>query len=128
MRPFLWRFLDRDDDEIAPGPFRHNMRGGKMSFFPAVGLFRQFAFRVVDVNRNLGSLHLGPHPEPVLVSFEELLADRLLLAYAEVATPIVFSNLKPFFDIWFRSLQRERLSIVDGCARAHQRYKKQADK
>src|SRR4051794_35482836 len=101
MRPFLWRFLDCDDNEIAAGPFRNDMGGGEMSFLPAIRLLRQFSFRIVDVNRNLRPLHLGPHPEPVLVAFEKLLANRLLLAYSEIAAPVILTNLEPFFHVRF---------------------------
>ena len=128
MRPFLWRFLDRDDDEIAAGPFRNDMGGREMSFLPAVRLFRQFSFRIVDVNRNLGSLDLGSHPKPVLVAFEKLLADGLLLAHSQIATPVILTNLESFFNVRFGRLKRERLRIVDRGTRAEQRDEKETDK
>ena len=128
MRPFLWRFLDSHNDKIAAGPLRNDMSGGEVAFFPAIRLFRQLSFRIVNVDGNLGSFYFGSHPKPVFVSFEKLLPHRLLLPHSKVASPIVFPDLEPFFDVWFGRLQGKRLSVVDGGTRPAESDKKEADK
>ena len=54
--PFFRRLLDLDDDEIAAGAFRDDVCGGEMAFLPAVGLLHQFAFRIVNMDGDLGRL------------------------------------------------------------------------
>src|ERR1700719_1361318 len=93
MRAFLRRFFHRYDDEITASRLRNDMCGGEVTFLPAVRLFGQFSFRIVNVNRNLGPFDFAPHPKPVLVPLEQLLPDGLFLAGAEVTASIIFADL-----------------------------------
>src|SRR4051794_10357523 len=86
---FLWRFFDCNDDEVTAGGFRSHVRRCEMSLLPTVGLLGQFPFRIVNVYGNLGPLDLGRHPEPILVSFEQLLAHSFFLAGPQIAAPVV---------------------------------------
>src|SRR5436190_761785 len=113
MRPFFWRFFHCHNDEIASGRIRNDMCGSEVSFLPAVGLLDEFSFRVVNVDGNFCAFHITPHPEPVLVAFEQLLAHGFFVAGAEVPTPVILAHLKAFLHVGFCRLESERLGIVD---------------
>src|SRR5262245_11831870 len=93
------------------------MGGGEMSLLPAIGLFAKFAIRVVDMNRNLGLLDFGSHPEPVLVPLEKLLPDCLLFPYPEIAAPVIFADLKALLHVRLGCLQSKRMRVIDRCDR-----------
>src|SRR5262249_30234617 len=92
----------------------------EMSFLPAIRLFAELAVRIIDVNRDFRLLHFGAHPEPILVPLEELLPNRLFLAYPEVAAPIIFTHLKSLFHIGLSSLERERVRVIHRSERDRQ--------
>src|SRR5438477_5668178 len=115
MRPFFGGFFHRYYNEVASSALRDDVCGGEMSLLPAIAFFSQLAFGIVNVNRYLRPLHLGTHPEPVFISFKQLLAHCFLLARTKIATPIVLAYLETFFDVGLRCLQRERLRVVYRC-------------
>ena len=84
-------------------------------------------FGIVNVNGNLPAFDFGSHPEPIFISFEQLLAHGLLFAGAEIAAPIIFAYLKTFFDVWLGRLQRERLRVIDRTGRAAWKRKRDED-
>src|SRR5205807_5421929 len=110
MGAFLGRLFDRDDDKIAIGRGGNDMGSGIRPFLPAIGLFDQFSFLVVNMHRNLCPAHFCTQPKPIFVAFEQLLAHCLLLARGEVPAPIIFPHLKPFPDVRLSRLQREGLA------------------
>src|SRR5438477_9850912 len=111
MRPFFGGFFHRYYNEVASSALRDDVCGGEMSLLPAIAFFRQLAFGIVNVNRDLRPLHLGTHPEPVFVSFEQLLPHCFLLARPQVAAPILLAYLATFLDVRLRRLQRQRLGV-----------------
>ena len=93
------------------------MRGGEVTFLPAVRLLDELAVRIVNVDGHFGGLDFRSEPEPIFVSFEELLTDRFLFGHAEIAAPIILADLEAVFHIRFRRLERERLRVVHRGAR-----------
>src|SRR5213078_954462 len=112
VRAFLWRLFHAHDDKITPGRFRYYVCSREVAFLPAVRFFRELAIGIVNVNGYLGLVDFRSQPEPVFVSFEQLLSHSFLLSRTEVSSPIILAHLEALFDIRFGGLKRKRLRIV----------------
>src|SRR5438067_9705928 len=93
------------------------MGGREMPFLPAVGLLAQPAVSVIDVDRHFSLLHFRSHPEPIIVSFEKLLPDGLLLPCSKVAAPVLFPHLVAFLDVGLGRLESKRMRVINRGAR-----------
>src|SRR5262245_10745450 len=113
MRPFLWRLFHTHNDKITACRFWYYMCSREVAFLPAVGLFRELAVGIVNVNGHLCLIDFRAQPKPVFVSFEQLLPDSFLLARTEVSSPIILPHLKTLFDVRFGRLKRKRLSVIN---------------
>src|SRR5215211_407784 len=114
VRSILWRLFHAHDNKIAACRFWDYVCSREMAFLPAVRFFRELAIGIVNVNRYLRLIDFCSEPEPVFVSFEQLLSHSFLLSRAEVSSPIILAHLKALFDVRFCCLKRKRLRIVHG--------------
>src|SRR4029078_8964126 len=113
VRAVLWRLFHAYNDKIAPRRFWYHVRSREVSLFPTVGFFRELAIGIVNVNRHLCLVDFGSEPEPIFVSFEQLLSHSFLLSRTEVSSPVILAHLKALFDVGFGGLQCKRLRIID---------------
>ena len=74
------------------------MGARKSSMLPRIILHQSSAV-VVDVDRDLGRVDVGPCAEPIVIPFKQSMRDGLLLFYAEVATPLVVPNEIALFHV-----------------------------
>src|SRR3954467_1924521 len=125
---FLRRLLDLDDDEITARTLRSDVGRREVALLPAIGHLREFAFRIVNVDGNFRRFYFTAEPEPVFVSLEQLLADRLFLPRPEIAAPVIFANLEPFLDVGLGRLQRERLRVIHRPAARGHRDERERDR
>src|SRR5262249_33147544 len=112
VRPFLWRLFHAHNDKITACRFWYYMCSREVAFLPAVGLFRELAVGIINVNGYLRLIDFRAQPKPVFVSFEQLLPDSFLLARTQVSSPIILAHLEALFDVRFGGLKRERLRVV----------------
>src|SRR5206468_5818776 len=112
MGPFLWRLLNADYDEVTARSFWNDVRSGEVAFLPSVWFFGQLSIRIIDVNGNLCPIDFRSQPEPIFVPFEQLLPHRLFFSRTQVASPVILTHLKSFFDIWFGGLKSKRLRVI----------------
>src|SRR6266436_8187539 len=114
MRAFLWRLLNTDYNEVAAGRFWNHVRSREVTLLPSVRFFRQLSIRIVNVNGNFCLIDLRSQPEPIFVSFEQLLPHCFFFSRAKVASPIILTHLEALLHIWFGSLKSEGLRVIYG--------------
>src|SRR4029077_6719533 len=112
MRALLWRLFHAYDDKITACRFWDDMCSREVAFLPAVGFFRELAIGIVNVNGHLCLVDFRSQPEPVFVSFEQLLPHGFLLSRTEVSSPIILAHLEALFDVRFGGLKRKRLRVI----------------
>ena len=112
MRALLWRLFHAYDDKITACRFWDDVCSREMAFLPAVGFFRELAVGIVNVNGYLCLVDFRSQPEPIFVSFEQLLSHSFLLSRTEVSSTIILAHLEALFDVRFGGLKRERLRVV----------------
>src|SRR5213592_1893876 len=112
MCAFLWRFLNADYDEVAARRFWNDVRSGEVAFLPSVWFFGQLSIRIINVNGNLCPIDFRSQPEPIFVSFEQLLPHCFFFTRPKVASPVILTHLESLFNVWFGSLKSKRLCVI----------------
>ena len=90
------------------------MGAGESSVLPRI-ILHQSSTAVVDVDRDLGRVDVGPGAEPVVIPFEQGMRDGLLLLYSKVAAPLVIPDEISLFLVGADSFHSPGNSIIHGC-------------
>src|SRR5437660_6336581 len=101
MRAGSWRLFHADNDKITACRFWNDVCSRKMLFLPAVGLFREPAVRIVNVNGYLCLIDFCSQPEPIFIPFKQLLPHRFPFTRSELACPVILAHVKSLFYIGF---------------------------